>query len=262
MDVSIHSQAAPATVQLSREQILTATVSCLTEKGYDATTIRTISARLGCAVGSIYRYFEDKRELLSAATQRLLEGVAQSVDDGAAIEQSFRSYYQQAAGEEASYRLMFWLASVTPDHRRDAISMSPPAPGSTPAPGSDPAPGSGTNENAEINPAPATLLRASNKLPAVVVRIIDGWARQLGDVALARQVWASLHGSILVGDPIEQTMTFIGRLAGLDGSPADGATRNALPVEAPRRLEAVPAVAAAAAPSDSRQAVTEDVCLL
>ena len=49
--------------QLGRRRILDATQRCLCQEGYDATTIRRIASQLGCAIGSIYRYFADKHEL-------------------------------------------------------------------------------------------------------------------------------------------------------------------------------------------------------
>ena len=78
--------------------------------GYDATTIRRIAAELDCAVGSIYRFFSGKRQLLYAVTQRDLEVVADQAQSGVAIEQCERHYREQVARAPQSYRLMFWLA--------------------------------------------------------------------------------------------------------------------------------------------------------
>jgi AcrR family transcriptional regulator len=100
----------PAAVQLSRAQILHATAICLAESGYDGTTIRRIAKQLNCAVGSIYRYFDDKRSLLDAVTQARFEPVAQVAEVSA--ERSAALYAHAAADEPQQYRLMFWLASV------------------------------------------------------------------------------------------------------------------------------------------------------
>ncbi len=97
-------------VHLSRAQILHATAICLAEVGYDGTTIRRIAKQLNCAVGSIYRYFEDKRSLLDAVTQARFEPVAQVAEVSA--ERSAALYAHAAADEPQQYRLMFWLASV------------------------------------------------------------------------------------------------------------------------------------------------------
>jgi len=100
----------PDAVQLSRAQILHATAICLAESGYDGTTIRRIAKQLNCAVGSIYRYFDDKRSLLDAVTQARFEPVAQVAE--VSTERSAALYAHAAADEPQQYRLMFWLASV------------------------------------------------------------------------------------------------------------------------------------------------------
>jgi len=99
-------------VPLSRQQILETTARCLTEEGYDATTIRRIAAKLDCAVGSIYRYFRDKRDLLDVVAQSALEPVALKVEAGAPVESSARQYHKIASSDLAMYRLMFWVHTV------------------------------------------------------------------------------------------------------------------------------------------------------
>ncbi|MEM7627399.1 MAG: TetR/AcrR family transcriptional regulator [Planctomycetota bacterium] len=97
---------------LSREQILDATDVCLQELGYDGTTIRRIAKELGCAVGSIYRYFDDKRALLTAVVQRRFEPVTERIGQGAPIDAVANLYSQIAAEQPELYRLMFWLSSI------------------------------------------------------------------------------------------------------------------------------------------------------
>lgn len=101
-------------VHLSRAQILHATAVCLAECGYDGTTIRRIAKQLNCAVGSIYRYCDDKRSLLDAVTQARFEPVAQVAE--VSTERSAALYAHAAADEPQQYRLMFWLASVGDHH--------------------------------------------------------------------------------------------------------------------------------------------------
>lgn len=98
--------------QLSRPQILDATEACLLELGYDGTTIRRIAAHLNCAVGTIYRYFSDKRSLLDAVTQRRFEPVADLAEQGAPLSQTAELYCELATAEPQQYRLMYWLASA------------------------------------------------------------------------------------------------------------------------------------------------------
>ncbi|MEM9916020.1 MAG: TetR/AcrR family transcriptional regulator [Planctomycetota bacterium] len=98
--------------QLSRGQILDATEACLQELGYDGTTIRRIAKQLDCAVGSIYRYFDDKRALLAAVVQRRFEPVLERIEQGAPADASANLYAQIASEQPELYRLMFWLSSI------------------------------------------------------------------------------------------------------------------------------------------------------
>ncbi len=98
--------------QLSQEQILNATEACLHELGYDGTTIRRIAKQLDCAVGSIYRYFDDKRALLAAVVQRRFEPVLERIGHGAPADASANLYAQIANEQPELYRLMFWLSSI------------------------------------------------------------------------------------------------------------------------------------------------------
>ena len=103
----------PGTGFLSREHIIEATEACVAERGYDGTTIRAIAARLGCAVGSIYRYFTDKRQLLTAVAGRVFIPVLEELDQpGVTFEASLRTYLRQAAAEPERYRLLMWLAGA------------------------------------------------------------------------------------------------------------------------------------------------------
>jgi AcrR family transcriptional regulator len=157
----------PAPVQLSRAQILHATAICLAEVGYDGTTIRRIAKQLNCAVGSIYRYFDDKRSLLDAVTQARFEPVAQVAE--VSTERSAALYAHAAADEPQQYRLMFWLASL------GKPGGEPGAPGT---PGVSVTPG----------------------VPPVVAKIIDAWAEKMGDRRKAERFWSHLHGRIMLGE--------------------------------------------------------------
>lgn len=163
----MESLSTPSTTsQLSRDRILDATLRNLREQGYDATTIRRIASRLDCAIGSIYRYFKDKHELLLAVTERIIEPIAEAIDAGQPFEQTIDLYTQTAGADRQAYGLMFWLvrSQAVPDNQTEPQSET-----------------------------------ADAALPAVVSRIIDGWARQLGDTRTALRCWAMLHGSIVAG---------------------------------------------------------------
>ncbi len=101
-------------LQLSRDQIMLATGLCLVRDGYDATTIRRIAGELRCAVGSIYRYFRDKRELLLAVTQQAMQPVLNDLAHGATLAASLGLYHHVASLQPENYRLMFWLSQMEP----------------------------------------------------------------------------------------------------------------------------------------------------
>ena len=102
---------------LSPDQIVIATAECFAEYGYDGTTIRVIAARLGCAVGSIYRHFDDKRSLLTAVAERALRPALLAIEHGSSVEVSVQRYVDSATEHGELYRMMFWLAAE-PDAAR------------------------------------------------------------------------------------------------------------------------------------------------
>lgn len=106
---------------LDRTQILDATARVLREKGYDGTTIRTIAKQLDCAVGSIYRYFKDKRQLLDAVCQRRFDAVAEHAELRSPMSKTALMYARIAAEQPEQYRLMFWLASIGKQQQSEAL---------------------------------------------------------------------------------------------------------------------------------------------
>ena len=106
---------------LDQGQILDATEAVLHEHGYDGTTIRRIASHLGCAVGSIYRYFTDKRALLDAVCQRRFDGIASHAELGSPLPQTCSMYVRVAHEQPELYRLMFWLASVGKRNPQQAL---------------------------------------------------------------------------------------------------------------------------------------------
>ena len=95
---------------LTRDQILDAAVACLDEGGYDGLTIRNLATRLGCAVGTMYRYFDDKHELLVQCGNRLMQPVLEALDENPAdFHQSVDRYINAAESDPELYQIMFWL---------------------------------------------------------------------------------------------------------------------------------------------------------
>ena len=169
MDRPIPPAPATPSTQLSREQILQVTWECLREHGYDNTTIRRIAGTLGCAIGSIYRYFRDKRELLYTVTQRAMEPVVDRLEAGESFDDSVRTYARLAERENQVYRLMFWLGSAA-----DIEGDSPRQP-----------------------------------VPDVVRSVLTHWTERLGNAKAARQAWAMLHGCIIAGLDADQALAAI-----------------------------------------------------
>jgi AcrR family transcriptional regulator len=99
----------------TREAILRAATGLLDEAGYDAFSLRKLAARIGYTPTTIYRYFRDKDELLSAV---LLEGYAEFTralaaaaggghDPFAEIDALGRAYVEFGLAHPVMYRVLF-----------------------------------------------------------------------------------------------------------------------------------------------------------
>ncbi|XAL99485.1 TetR/AcrR family transcriptional regulator [Phycisphaeraceae bacterium D3-23] len=198
---------------LDESQVLDATARVLREKGYDGATIRAIARQLDCAVGSIYRYFPDKRALLDGVCQRRFASVADHAELRSGVRTSVLMYARVASEQPELYRLMFWLASVGKQQLGEAV-------------------------------------------PAVVRRVIAGWAESLNDQARAKALWAQLHGLIMLGLTPEQAVTMLD----LPGAPRQEAVAS----EIVRSQDSDTATAAVgqAAQAAARISGAEDLTLL
>lgn len=164
---------------LSREHIIEATETCFAENGYDGTTIRAIASRLGCAVGSIYRYFGDKRSLLLAMAGRMFEPVVESLAirvSGVTFKDSLAAYIDAAIAQPERYRLLMWLAG-----------------------GDGPA--------------------AQSMPPDVIDSVISGWARLLDSREQAEQVWSTVHGMLSLGREPQQIVETVRALVHVAAAP-------------------------------------------
>ncbi len=56
--------------QLRRQEILTAAIELIAERGYSGTTMQAISSRVGCSVGYLYRHFNGKLALARVLVDR------------------------------------------------------------------------------------------------------------------------------------------------------------------------------------------------
>ncbi|MGI5442354.1 TetR family transcriptional regulator [Streptomyces shenzhenensis] len=64
------------------ERILDACADLLDEVGYDALSTRAVALRAGVPIGSVYRFFGNKRQMADALAQRNLERYAERVTRG------------------------------------------------------------------------------------------------------------------------------------------------------------------------------------
>ncbi len=73
----------------ARERLVVAAVDLFSEQGYDATTVEQIARRAGVTKSTFFRYFPDKRELLSAGQETLsillAEGIRQAPPEAGAL---------------------------------------------------------------------------------------------------------------------------------------------------------------------------------
>ncbi|MDO5133854.1 MAG: helix-turn-helix domain-containing protein, partial [Eubacteriales bacterium] len=55
----------------TKERILTAALEMFSEKGYDGTNLRDLSASLGLVKSGIYKHYESKEEIWNALLDRM-----------------------------------------------------------------------------------------------------------------------------------------------------------------------------------------------
>lgn len=82
-----------------REDILLAALQLFTARGYDATTVPMIAERANVGAGTIYRYFENKEELLNSlfqeCTEQFFRAVKQGFPEAATVREQFHHIFFQ-----------------------------------------------------------------------------------------------------------------------------------------------------------------------
>ncbi|TWH09383.1 MULTISPECIES: TetR/AcrR family transcriptional regulator C-terminal domain-containing protein [Pseudoxanthomonas] len=68
---------------LQRDKIIETAFRLLDEEGLDGMTLRKLACAVGVRAPSLYWHFRDKRDLLDAMSEALLEGVARDIPTGA-----------------------------------------------------------------------------------------------------------------------------------------------------------------------------------
>ncbi|WP_323794052.1 TetR/AcrR family transcriptional regulator, partial [Nocardioides sp.] len=64
-----------------RREIVAASFDCFAEKGYHATGIADIAARLGIGHGTFYRYFANKRDIVEHVIDDLIARILAALGD-------------------------------------------------------------------------------------------------------------------------------------------------------------------------------------
>ena len=65
--------------RLTRRKLIDAAVDCFERHGFEETTTAMIAAAAGVAVGTVYNYFTDKREIILELFERTAREVAEQV---------------------------------------------------------------------------------------------------------------------------------------------------------------------------------------
>jgi len=106
-----------AEISAFRDRICEAATHLFATQGYDAITLRSIAAEVGCSPMTPYRYFEDKDEIFAlvraGAFRRFAEQQEASIAHVSAPADKLRAlgiaYVEFALAEPDAYRLMFEL---------------------------------------------------------------------------------------------------------------------------------------------------------
>lgn len=81
----------------TRQEILDAAFDCFAERGYHATGIADIAARIGIGHGTFYRYFANKRDIINHVIDGLIARIVDTVatDNAPAAAETLEEYRAQ-----------------------------------------------------------------------------------------------------------------------------------------------------------------------
>ncbi|MEO9527905.1 TetR/AcrR family transcriptional regulator [Roseibium sp.] len=107
----------------TRRRVLEAAATVMTENGIDAVQIREVASRAGCSVGSVYKHFSDRDELIIAVNSRTLSKIRTALTEASAgicdpltrLKVLARTYLDYAAADTNAWRGLF--AHQLPDRR-------------------------------------------------------------------------------------------------------------------------------------------------
>ncbi|GAB4522263.1 MAG: TetR/AcrR family transcriptional regulator [Roseibium sp.] len=107
----------------TRRRVLEAALAIMGDKGIEAVQIREVASRAGCSVGSVYKHFSDRDELLVAVNTRTLADIRTTLTDAVGSKAAplsrlkilARTYLDYAAANTNAWRGLF--AHHLPDGR-------------------------------------------------------------------------------------------------------------------------------------------------
>jgi len=116
----------------ARERLVAAALHLFSERGYDDTTVAEIADRAGLAKSTFFRYFPDKRDVLSAGQETLsrlfVEGISQAPADASPM-MLVTAALDRAAGamrpftRELAQHLQAAIAASTEAQERSALKQ-------------------------------------------------------------------------------------------------------------------------------------------
>ncbi|KZM51508.1 TetR/AcrR family transcriptional regulator [Labrenzia sp. OB1] len=107
----------------TRRRVLEAAASIMSELGIDSVQIREVASRAGCSVGSVYKHFDDRDELIIAVNARTLAEIRAALTEATAgetvplirLKLLARMYLDYAVANTNAWRGLF--AHQLPDRR-------------------------------------------------------------------------------------------------------------------------------------------------
>jgi len=100
----------------TRQQILSATLTLFSSKGYFNTSVRDISRESGVSIGSIYHHFKDKEAIASAMYNNLID---QMVNELEQIKISHKNSHDRC---RAVIKLLFVMSEESPEEMEFMLS--------------------------------------------------------------------------------------------------------------------------------------------
>ena len=158
--------------EVFRARICSAAAKLFVDEGPAAVTMRRLATELGCGTMTLYRYYDNKEEIITAVRTRGMHQMAETLEnaldtpgDGRTRSRNVRdAYIDFARRDTATYRLMFEY----PETNRD-----------------DPA----------YREAHARMWRC---ISADTKVMIDEGTIEADAPILGHQIWAALHGAVML----------------------------------------------------------------